>query len=97
MVSYAMHLLRTTAATTVRINPDGKHRKKFDFTSWLGRRGFAMTTSIGSTAYGGTYVDGQGRNIIVNPKSGLGDVVAQARNLTISTAGQSDGSLYNRG
>jgi hypothetical protein len=77
MVAYAMHLLRTQPTNEVRVHPDGEHGKQFDFSGWLGRRGFQMESSLGTTAYGGVYRDGQGRAIIINPKSGVGDVVAE--------------------
>jgi hypothetical protein len=76
MVAYAMHLLRSPHINEVRIHPDGEHGKQFDFASWLNRRGFAKTSKIGGTAYGGIYADQLGRSIVVNPKSGQGDVVA---------------------
>jgi hypothetical protein len=41
------------------------------------RHGFAMVSRIGKTTYGGTYTDREGRTIVVNPKSGLGDVVVE--------------------
>ena len=53
MVAYAMHLLRTQGARHVRIHPDGEHGKQFDFTSWLLRRDFVKTSSLGSTAMSG--------------------------------------------
>lgn len=77
MVAYAMHLLRTQPTHEVRIHPDGEHGKQFDFSGWLGRRGFEMVSSIGSTSYGGAYEDGDGKRIVINPKSGVGDVVAE--------------------
>lgn len=77
MVAYAMHLLRTQGARHVRIHPDGEHGKQFDFTSWLLRRDFVKTSSLGSTAYGGDYRHTAGQTITVNPKSGLGDVVTE--------------------
>jgi hypothetical protein len=84
MVAYAMHLLRTEATRKVSIHPDGEHGKQFDFLGWLQRRGFVMGSSTGKTSYGGTYTDGEGRTIVVNPKSGQGDVVAEVSGLTIS-------------
>ena len=84
MVAYAMHLLRTQPTNEVRIHPDGEHGKQFDFSGWLARRGFLSVSRSGKTSYGGTYTDGEGRTIIVNPKSGLGDVVTEANNQTIS-------------
>jgi hypothetical protein len=84
MVAYAMHLLRTQRVAEVRIHPDGEHAKKFPFSDWLARRGFKMVAPSGRTSYGGTYADDLGRKIIVNPKSGLGDVVAEVRGTIIS-------------
>jgi hypothetical protein len=84
MLAYAMHLLRTQPTKEVRIHPDGEHGKQFDFSGWLGRRGFSMVSSTGKTSYGGTYTDGEGRTIIVNPKSGVGDVSAEVGNQIIS-------------
>lgn len=83
MVAYAMHLLRTQDARSVWIHPDGEHGKQFDFAGWLGRRHFLKTSSIGSTSYGGTYRHPAGQEITVNPKSGLGDVVAEVGNQVI--------------
>jgi hypothetical protein len=84
MVAYAMHLLRTQSTKEVRIHPDGEHGKQFDFRGWLGRHGFSMVSSTGRTAYGGTYADAEDRTIILNPKAGLGDVVASVGNQIIS-------------
>lgn len=84
MVAYAMHLLRTEGARDVRIHPDGEHGKQFDFAGWLVRRGFAKGSSLGSTAYGGVYRNAEGQTITVNPRSGLGDVVAEAGDHIIS-------------
>jgi hypothetical protein len=83
MVAYAMHLLRTGPTNEVHIHPDGEHGKQFDFFSWLGRRGFFKISSTGKTTYGGTYLDGGGRTVTINPKSGHGDVVAVVGNQTI--------------
>lgn len=76
MVAYAMHLLRTQGAQHVRIHPDGEHGKQFDFSGWLERRQFQKVSAIGTTAYGGVYEHSAGQMITVNPRSGLGDVVA---------------------
>lgn len=84
MVAYAMHLLRTQPTKEIHIHPDGEHGKQFDFLGWLQRRGFSMVSSTGKTIYGGTYTDGEGQTIIVNPKSGLGDVVARIGDHVIS-------------
>jgi hypothetical protein len=77
MVAYAMHLLRTQPTKEVHIHPDGEHGKQFDFLGWLGRCGFSMISNIGKTAYGGAYIDSESRTIVVSPKSGAGDVVAE--------------------
>jgi len=84
MVAYAMHLLRTADTRHVRVHPDGEHGKQFDFAAWLLRRGFVKVSSTGSTSYGGTYRNSEGQEITVNPKSGLGDVVAEVGNQVIS-------------
>lgn len=84
MLAYAMHLLRTQDARDVRIHPDGEHGKQFDFMGWLGRRAFTKVSGLGSTAYGGVYRNPAGQTITVNPKSGLGDVVADVGNHVIS-------------
>jgi hypothetical protein len=76
MLAYAMHLLRTTDANEVRIHPDGEHGKQVDFFQWLARRGFSMVSRTGKTAYGGSYANREGWTIVINPKSGTGDVVA---------------------
>jgi hypothetical protein len=83
MVAYAMHLLRTQGATSVRIHPDGEHGKQFDFAGWLARRDFLKISSLGSTTYGGEYRNAAGQTITVNRKSGLGDVVAEVGDETI--------------
>jgi len=84
MVAYAIHLLRAEGAEHVRVHPDGKHGRQFDFAGWLQRRGFAKVSSIGSTSYGGVYRSAAGQTITVNPKSGVGDVVAEAAKGIIS-------------
>lgn len=60
------------------------HAAQFDFAAWLGRRGFSKSTGTGRTIFAGTYVNEGGRRIVVNPKSGIGDVVADLPGLTIS-------------
>lgn len=84
MVAYAMHLLRTQDTRHVRVHPDGEHGKQFDFAAWLLRREFIKISSVGTTSYGGTYRNAAGQQITVNPKSGLGDVVAEVGNHVIS-------------
>jgi hypothetical protein len=83
MVAYAMHLLRAEGARHVRIHPDGEHGKQFDFAGWLERRGFVKATSIGSTAYGGMYRSAADQTITINPKSGLGDLVAEVSGVIV--------------
>ena len=61
----------------VSIHPDGEHGKAFDFVGWLGKQRFNKMTTTGKTSYGGLYEDGQGRTIVLNPKSGRLDVVAE--------------------
>jgi len=53
------------------------HGQGFDMRGWLERRGFALAEALGATSYGGTYVSGTGQTVFVQPKSGLGDVVAK--------------------
>jgi hypothetical protein len=84
MVAYAMHLLRTQDTRHVRVHPDGEHGKQFDFAAWLLRRDFIKISSVGTTSYGGTYRNAAGQEITVNPKSGLGDVVAEVGNHVIT-------------
>lgn len=83
MLVYAMHLFATEGAQTVSVYPDGEHGKQFDFAAWLKRRGFEKTQSAGKTTYGGTYTDAHGRKVVVQPKSGLGDVVAEVGGVRI--------------
>lgn len=40
-------------------------------------------TTIGSTQYGGLYSNGDGQEIMINPKPGLGDVVARTESQII--------------
>lgn len=84
MLAYATHLLRSTDTKEVRIHPDGMHGKQFDFVEGLSRRGFMISAPMGKTTYGGTYVDERGRRVVVNPKSGLGDVVADIGGIIVS-------------
>ncbi|MBN7807755.1 hypothetical protein [Agrobacterium rubi] len=84
MIAYAMHLLRSEGAQHVCIHPDGEHGKQFDFSGWLQRRQFRKISAIGTTAYGGAYENLAGQTITVNPRSGLGDVVAEIGGHVIS-------------
>lgn len=75
MLAFAFHLLELAGGTgTVSMHPDGEHAKTFDIVAFLERRGFARIEPIGRTAYGGRYVRGE-EEIVVNPTSGVGDVV----------------------
>src|SRR5262249_8087007 len=74
----------TTSTKEVLIHPDGEHGKRFDFASWLGKRGFERTSRSGRTEYGGTYTLPDARRIIVNPTSGKGDVVAEIDGVVLS-------------
>jgi len=76
MVAYAMHLPRDPLFKSVRIHPDDEHGKQFEFSGWLARRGFSKASSSGKTTYAGDCTDVEDRMITINPKSGLGDVVA---------------------
>jgi hypothetical protein len=79
MLAFAMHMLRTIPnLRQVSVHPDGEHGKRFDFKEWLRKRGFALTISSGITSYGGTYT-----SIVVNPRSGRGDVVAEFEGCSI--------------
>jgi hypothetical protein len=77
MVAFAFHLLASVPGLKhASIHPDGEHGKRFDFTACLAGRGFRLVKPMGSTAYGGLYEADDGRSILINPKSGLGDVIA---------------------
>lgn len=77
MVAFAFHLLASVPDLKhVSIHPDGEHGKRFDFAGCLAGRGFALVKPMGTTTYGGMYEAAGGRSILVNPKSGLGDVIA---------------------
>ena len=76
-VAFAMHLLRTVPGLKhVAIHPDGEHAKNFDFLGWLREQGFARESGIGTTAFAGLYRAATGQTILINPKAGVGDVVA---------------------
>lgn len=78
MLAFAFHLLRTVPKLTrVSVHPDGEHGNRFDFRGWLAAQGFDLVQPSGSTAYGGRYESADGRQVIVHPASGLGDVVAE--------------------
>lgn len=76
MLAFALHLLQQTeTATEIFVHPDGEHAKVFDIVALLTAVGFVKTESMGTTVYAGRYVRGP-HCIIVNPRSGQGDVVA---------------------
>jgi hypothetical protein len=77
MVSFAIHLLGAVPKLRhVALHPDGEHAKHFDFAAWLMMQGFARESAVGRTTYGGLYASARGLTILINPKSGVGDVVA---------------------
>lgn len=83
MVAFALHLLRTIPGLQhVTVRPDGEHGKQSDLKGWLLRRGFAMTTSVGKTSCGGLYAGPNRHSVLVNPKSGRMDVVAEHGNFS---------------
>jgi hypothetical protein len=83
MLAYAVHLLRTMPGLDrVEIHPDGEHGKGFHIARWLSEHGFEMREKRGSTSYGGTYVRDQ-QVIVVDPKSGEGDVVANTQQVKL--------------
>lgn len=77
MLAFALFLLDAEGAAQVEIHPDGEHGKRFDIAGWLEAQTFMRTRTIGSATYGGEYVRADGKSVIVDPKSGLGDVVAE--------------------
>ncbi len=62
-------------AIEVEIHPDGMHLKGFDVRGWLETEGFAKTADMGRTPAGGVYKRA-GQTVIVDPRPGIGDVVA---------------------
>ncbi len=107
MLAYAMHLIRQhDDAKKVLIHPDGEHGKRFQFVAWLALRGFVRVSETGTTGYGGLYRRADGREIVVNPKPGLGDVravignteiVAEAKGGVINTRHAGQTSRLRRG
>lgn len=78
MLAFALHLLRTVPnLKQAAIHPDGEHGKQFEFRDWLEKQGYMLATPMGSTSYGGVYRSKHGRSVVVQPKSGLGDVFAE--------------------
>jgi len=77
MLAFAFHLFRNVPSLKhIAVHPDGEHAKKFSFPERLAARGFKLTKRVGTTSYGGVYEYDDGRSVLVNPKSGLFDVVA---------------------
>lgn len=76
MLSYAMYLFNIHRANKVFIYPDPMHAKNYDFCFVLNNRGFEKVESFGGTDYAGRYRHGDGREVIVNPTPGKGDVTA---------------------
>jgi hypothetical protein len=84
MLAFAMHLLHTIPGLDrVHIHPDGLHGQGFEIQGWLEQRRFTLAEPLGATSYGGTYVSNTGQTVFVQPKSGLGDVVAKVDGLSI--------------
>ena len=77
IIAFAMYLFRIEPRLKhVSVHPDGEHAKRFDFAAWLGTQGFEKESEMGSTTFAGLYRNADGRTILVNPKAGVGDVVA---------------------
>lgn len=78
ILAFAFHLLRTVPnLTKVSVHPDGGHGNRFDFKGWLAAQGFNLVQPSGRTAYGGLYEAADGRQVVVHPAPGRGDVVAE--------------------
>lgn len=95
MLAMARFILDNATEATVSIHPDGEHAKRFDIPAWLGTAGFEKTASLGSTSYGGTYQRGH-ETVIVNPRSGVGDVVGMVdgRSIVIECKGGTINSTH---
>ena len=93
MLAYALHLLHTEDTSEISIHPDGQHNRQFPFADWLARNGFTKASPVGTTTYGGKYKGSYGQTITVNPKSGLGDVVAKL--CTIDLVAECKGGVIN--
>lgn len=76
MLAIATHILSGGRKGEVSVHPDGEHSKQFDIPSWLAMNGFVKVSSLGSTNYGGVYRRRE-QDIIIDPKSGLGDVTGE--------------------
>ncbi|WP_235726831.1 hypothetical protein [Martelella mediterranea] len=95
MLAMARYILDNADEATVSIHPDGEHAKRFDIPAWLGNAGFVKTEGLGSTSYGGNYRRGN-ETVIVNPRSGVGDVVgvADGRQIVIECKGGTINSTH---
>ena len=76
MLAIATHILSGGRKGQVHVHPDGEHSKHFDIPLWLVENGFQKVSALGSTDYGGVYRRGV-QDIVINPKSGLGDVTGE--------------------
>ncbi len=65
-----------TGATKVSVHLDGMHTKNFDIRGWLKGAGFKKIADKGKNPHGGTY-ERNTQILVVDFKSGVGDVVAE--------------------
>jgi hypothetical protein len=72
MIAFAMHLI-DEGSLNVCIHPDGEHAKRHDILQTLAANGFSMTSSLGTTSYGGQF-ERNTHLLTVSPRSGIGDV-----------------------
>lgn len=106
MLAFAMYLFTKPTIRQVNVYPDGLHGIHFDFRRWLDGHGFKRTQPMGTTSYGGIYVQSDGRKLFLQPKSGLGDVtvsepqceiVAECKGGIINTRASGQKSKLYRG
>lgn len=77
MLAFAFHLFATIPdLRSVFVHPDGEHLARFDFKGWLNRQGFRLPEGEAVKGQAGLYSADDGRTVMVNPRSGVGDVVA---------------------
>lgn len=72
MLAFHLHKLSPKGGS-ILICPDGTHAQQLDIRRELYSNGFEMIEPRGTTKYGGVYRKDT-KEIIVNPKSGIGDV-----------------------
>jgi hypothetical protein len=106
MLAFALWVLKQPdTGLEVRIHPDGEHAKVFDILAFMDRAGFHRIAALGTTAYGGHYARDP-HTIVVNPKSGQGDVVgsiggqrivAECKGGTINTSHAGQKSRLRKG